>query len=77
LRRELVRQINALRKKEGLTINDLVMLRYSTDSATLKQLLTEEGEGIARVVLASRIEVGEGTHELKVDGEAITVKLIR
>jgi isoleucyl-tRNA synthetase len=77
LQRELVRQINALRKKQGLTINDLVIVRYATDSAALQQVLASEAAAVARAVLASRLEAGAGEHELKVDGETIVVTLVR
>lgn len=75
LKRELVRQINALRKKQGLTIHDQVIIRYNTDSAPLLKLLKNQETVIAKDVIASRLEHGEGEYELTIDGETIRVTL--
>ena len=75
LRRELVRQINALRKKQGLTIRDKVIVHYNTDSAPLLKLLKNQEAAIAKDIIASGFEYGEGAHELKIDLEVIKISL--
>lgn len=38
--RELVRTVNNMRKKQGLTIKDMVTVHYSTDDALLKEVIS-------------------------------------
>jgi isoleucyl-tRNA synthetase len=73
LRREFVRQVNALRKQLGLTINDGISLTYKTESASLSVMLHEEVSAILRDTLATSIAPGEGEHPLKVNTESIAV----
>ena len=77
LKRELVRQINALRKKQGLTIHDKIIIHYDTDSAPLLKLLKNHDAAIAKDVIASGFLHGEGEHELTIDGEVIKISLKR
>lgn len=73
--RELVRLINALRKKQGLTINDRMVLEYSTTSPFLQTVMQTQGEALQHSTLMKQIVPGEGTIELKVNGEVICVQL--
>ena len=77
LRRELVRQVNALRKAQGLTIHDYVRLVYTTESQLLKEVVAKDGELLKKDILAQSISEGTGTHELRVDGERMLVSLER
>ena len=77
LRRELVRQVNALRKAQGLTIHDYVRLVYTTESQLLKEVVAKDGELLKKDILAQSISEGMGTHELRVDGERMLVSLER
>ncbi|MFH0814809.1 MAG: isoleucine--tRNA ligase [Candidatus Falkowbacteria bacterium] len=77
LLREFVRQINSLRKKQGLTISDRVVISYQTDSVALKDLLAD-GQMLAKLkesVLASDIKEGEGNVDVKVNEEIVKIKL--
>lgn len=76
--RELTRQINNLRKKQGLTIQDRVIVEYGTDSATLQSVIEKYQEELKEAVLAlnvSKVESGEG-EPLDIDGEKIYVTLL-
>ncbi|MDP3970785.1 MAG: isoleucine--tRNA ligase [bacterium] len=73
--RELVRSINALRKKQKLTINDQVVVEYKTDDALLKSVITELSEDLQKSVLASSFSEGDGEVELKVNGIALSITL--
>ncbi|HLD20213.1 MAG TPA: class I tRNA ligase family protein, partial [Patescibacteria group bacterium] len=73
--RELTRQINALRKKNNLTINDSIVLEYKTASSILSDVVSSYADEIKTAVLASDVVQGEGEEELDIDGEKITVGL--
>ncbi|HAZ16587.1 MAG: Isoleucine-tRNA ligase [Parcubacteria group bacterium GW2011_GWA2_43_13] len=73
--RELTRQINALRKKKKLTINDSIVLEYSTDSDALRGVLALYAKDIKWAVIASDIVAGTGDEELDIDGENMSVRL--
>jgi isoleucyl-tRNA synthetase len=79
LLRELVRQINFLRKQHGMTINDRVVVFYKTESARLKELFGDEAlvEQLKVSVLASEVKEGAGDAELKVNGEKLLIGLIK
>lgn len=77
LGREFVRQVNALRKNIGLTINDQVSITYATNSERLQELLDADAASLVREVLATHIVPGEGEHEIKVEGEIISVRLTK
>ena len=72
--RELTRQINSYRKKEGLTINDRVAFTISTDSDALLHTINEFKNGLEKSVLGS-IEIGipEHGHELSVENTKIQI----
>jgi len=61
--REIVRQVNSLRKESGLTIQDKIILRYETSSEEIKKVFGEFGDKIAASVLAEKLE--EGKKEVK------------
>ncbi len=77
LLRELVRQTNALRKKQKLSIEDYIALKVHTESDQLKQVLDEYEEDYNKSVLAKSLEIVDEPqeHELKVDSEQITLSL--
>jgi isoleucyl-tRNA synthetase len=75
--REIVRQINALRKEESLTIKDEVKIIYETDDKELNEAILKFKDSLAKNVLASAIERGEGEKELKIEDKIIKVKLIK
>ncbi len=71
--RELVRGINAQRKKQGLTINDRTGLVYQTDDALVKQVMNDFAEELQGAVRADSITEGTGELELKVNGIVVLI----
>lgn len=79
--RELVRHINALRKKAGLTKNDLVTIYFKTESKELTNVIEQYGEDIAGST-ASKDIVNKPfpsssliKHELNIDSNTIEISL--
>lgn len=56
--RDLVRQINNLRKKAKLTINDQVEIYWQTDDDLLRKVIVDQQEPLMKQVLATKIEEG-------------------
>ena len=73
--RELVRHINNLRKKQGLTINDQITLTYSTSSDNIKSVIKKFNDELKQSVLAKDIIEGHGENEINIDGDALNVNL--
>ncbi|MFH0856638.1 MAG: isoleucine--tRNA ligase [bacterium] len=75
--RELVRQINSIRKNSGLTINDRVKIYYKTDSQEVKNVFEKLGENIKKDTLADKIIFKEKAEmkELKIGEEIIKVSV--
>ncbi len=79
IKRELVRQINGARKKQGLTIQDRVNVSVITDNAEIKEALQEYGADILADTLANGFVEGlEGeSYQAKVSGEDIEIVLLK
>lgn len=75
--RELVRHINALRKKQGLSIGDRADVTYSTASDAIKETISIFGEDIVKQTLSDSLEPGDGSEEVKVNGEAISLTITK
>lgn len=77
--RELVRQINALRKENNLTINDRIKIYFQTESSNLRGIIMKMKEQIKKETLSDEIldEVIEGMKEVKVDSEAVKLGIIK
>jgi len=77
--RELTRQINNLRKKQGLTIQDKVTVEYQTVEDALKQMIIKSKQELAKAVLASDFVEEENVEgaEIKVDGLLIIINLLK
>ncbi|MEY4744458.1 MAG: hypothetical protein RL272_403 [Candidatus Parcubacteria bacterium] len=73
--RELVRNINELRKGAGLTIRDRVVVLWRSDSDFWRETIEEHGAGLLRDVKADSFEEGSaaGSAELDADGQKILV----
>ncbi|PIW37212.1 MAG: isoleucine--tRNA ligase [Candidatus Kerfeldbacteria bacterium CG15_BIG_FIL_POST_REV_8_21_14_020_45_12] len=73
--RELVRNTNMLRKKAGLTINDLISIKLQTSSELVAQALSVHGEEYQRSVLAESMAVVDDEQErsFKVEGQKVTL----
>ncbi|MEK7122259.1 MAG: isoleucine--tRNA ligase, partial [Patescibacteria group bacterium] len=76
--REIIRQINALRKEKGLTINDRIALAYHTDDTDLARIIENNKDDLAKSVLATSIkkEKREGMKELPVAGYRLLVTFL-
>lgn len=59
LLRDIIRQINSLRKKSGLTIEDRVSVLYSTEDNLVKDVFNKYKDELQRQVLADDIKEGE------------------
>jgi isoleucyl-tRNA synthetase len=70
LLREIVRTVNQMRKDAGLTIQDRIVLKYSTTDDMLARVWTEFAKDICAQVLAERIENG-GETEFEFDGQKV------
>ena len=70
--RELVRSINAMRKKQGLTPGDVVVLKYQTNSDELKKVFDKFKDELKKSVIAGElVEGGCDGEEIDVNGEKI------
>ncbi len=57
--RELIRQINAFRKDQKLTINDSIALVYHTDDVEMLSTLRRSADELCKNVLAASLEEGK------------------
>ena len=78
--REIVRFVNQLRKKNKLTVKDLVFINYQTDSDQLAQIIEKNQEQILKSTISSAIKrtevVGEA-EEIKVKQGQIKISIQR
>lgn len=81
LAREIVRSVQALRKKSGFEVDDRIEMHYDTESEGLKSAMKNFSEIIAKEVLAKELLVGkgdvEGEEEVKIEGESVWVGIKR
>lgn len=79
LLRELIRQTNALRKKEKLSIGDRVTLKIQTESALIKEVFEKHAAEYQSAVLATQLQQEETAqpHECSIDGEIVTISLVK
>lgn len=77
--RELVRQTNALRKKEGLTIGDRVVVKLQTQSTVLLEMLQQHADAYCSSVLATSVERVDDPqlHACTVENEVVTLSFVR
>lgn len=75
LLRELIRQINALRKKAGLTINDLIELKIHTTNAELREAITNGQSVLQKSVLAKSVTLVDAPQEkeLVINSQKLTL----
>ena len=73
--REIVRSVNQIRKEQGLTLQDTVLLEYSTESEVLRQVFAEFEGQIKKSVLATTLQEGSGDTELSIDGNALRLSV--
>lgn len=80
LLRELIRQINALRKEAKLTTKDKIRLYYQTESKNLKDIFNHFADKLKEATFSQDLLDGESKEakirkEIKIDGEKITLTL--
>ncbi len=79
--RDLIRQIQTLRKEAGYAVEQRITLGICTDSAFLREALEEAGEHIMRETLAETLHRDEALtdldikQDLEIAGEKITVEI--
>lgn len=73
IKRELVRSINTLRKKEGLTIEDRIEVLWSSDSADIKKAIDQYEKELMADVLADKISEGGEGKDVMVNGEMVKI----
>lgn len=73
LKREIVRLVNQLRKEQGLTIEDRIMLYWWADEEIVKAVFSDYGKEIKSDVLAQEVvmEQKEGIKENKINNSII------
>jgi isoleucyl-tRNA synthetase len=77
--RELIRKINDMRKKMGLTIQDRVQIKVETESELIKNAIEKYSENISSSAQADKIElasVKEGK-EFKIKEKELKIELIK
>jgi isoleucyl-tRNA synthetase len=79
LAREVVRQVNDLRKKSALNVEDRIRLRWEAEDGVLAGALERWTDYVAREVLATEVDRGraEGMSEaeVKIEGEPLWIGL--
>ena len=60
IKREIVRNINSMRKERGLTIDDKILISWESQSGEIKEAIQKHWEEINADVLANNIEEGLG-----------------
>jgi len=79
--RELVRNIQSLRKKSGFEVEDRIELYFQTESTVLIEMMKKMQEIIAKEILAEKIEnikaETEGEEEFSISGEKIWIGVSR
>ncbi|OJI07902.1 hypothetical protein BK004_00315 [bacterium CG10_46_32] len=74
--RELVRTINGMRKKKGLTPGDKITLTYHTTSSELKKVFDEYADELKKAVIAQELlEKKNNGETFDINGEKITITL--
>jgi isoleucyl-tRNA synthetase len=75
--RDIVRNIQELRKTSGLDISDRIAVTYETSDALMLRALTEFGAYIAGETLCVRLEAGSaaGGHEIKLPEGTVRIRI--
>ena len=75
--RELVRTINGMRKKAGLTIGDRIEIKYETSNEILKKVFDKFEEELKKQTLADEISEGSGGEEIKINNINLEIGIIK
>ena len=72
LKREIVRQVNMMRKNAGLTIKDKIVLSWQSDSELIKNVFIKMMAELKKDTLSEKIVKSEVEgEEVKVNGEIV------
>jgi len=81
LLRDIIRQINFLRKKAGLTIEDRVNVLYKSEDNLVKDVFSKFNEELQKQVLADSVKEGEKegiiSEEVKVGEANVKISIIK
>jgi len=74
--REFSRQVNALRKQRGLTINDRIMLKVGA-TEKIAVILSNHRDNLLKSTLSKEINISQEEYDnkLEIEGEAVTVEI--
>ncbi|PIR74821.1 MAG: isoleucine--tRNA ligase [Candidatus Magasanikbacteria bacterium CG10_big_fil_rev_8_21_14_0_10_47_10] len=75
--RELVRAINGMRKQQGLTRHDTILVSYQTESDVIRSAIEEFMEDLKQSVIAEQIVSGEAEEYIDIDAEKIGLKIAK
>ncbi|MEK7557841.1 MAG: isoleucine--tRNA ligase [Patescibacteria group bacterium] len=76
LKREIVRQVNMMRKQAGLTIKDSIILSWQSESDLIKKTFSEFGKEIKKDILSEEIiECEVNSEKIKINGEEVALGL--
>ncbi|MFC1598706.1 isoleucine--tRNA ligase [Patescibacteria group bacterium] len=73
--REMIRQVNALRKKENLSIGDIVSVTYQTESAEIKKTIDKFRKEIKEATLTKELSEGSAKHEVSINEFKLFIKI--
>ncbi len=78
--RELIRLVNAERKKQGLTINDLVKFYYKTNDQNLETIFRDYEEKIKESTKSKKLIKEDADHEkwvkLNISKKELSIRLV-
>lgn len=80
IKRELVRFVNGLRKKSGLTINDRVEIFFKSENREIEEVIKKYREDLLKDTLADSMEIVkgkdiEGSKKIKINNEEIILAI--
>jgi len=75
LLRDLVRQVNSLRKKQGLTIKDHIAVVYQTEHKELSQVINKYQSDLQSGTLTTIWQIGAGGEIFKVGEYTVSLSL--
>ncbi|MCX6780069.1 MAG: isoleucine--tRNA ligase [Candidatus Magasanikbacteria bacterium] len=75
LAREIIRTINQMRKEQGLTINDQVVVAYATENSELLAVFKEFASEIKSSVLAKDLVIEDSGKEVEIESFKLKLSL--
>ena len=79
LMREIIRHIQATRKKTGLNVDDRIELNFTSENAEVLDAFKKFEQEISKEVLATKVEISEDeldfTQTVKVEGSEVKISL--